>query len=114
VVYEHALSLDPNTGALLRDAKGKPQLDALVLDRDEAGTINIPPKGPGWTNVDGAAVPEVPVPLRALESNEELFFDFASVVAVKNKDLYAQLEEVGFTQRDRDLLEGIAKKLGID
>ena len=39
---------------------GKPWLDALVLDRDEAATVNIPPKGPGTTNTPGAAVPEVP------------------------------------------------------
>ena len=112
VVYQYALATDPNTNSLPFDANGVPKLDALVLDREEAATVNIPPKGPGMTNIPGADVPEVPVPMRPLEPNEELCLDFGGIVVVKNKDLFAQLES-GFGQKDRELLRAIAQKLGI-
>jgi hypothetical protein len=113
VVYEHALATDSDTGSFLLDSKGRPYLDALVLDRDEAATVNIPPRGMGMTNVPGADVPEVVVPMRALEPNEELFVDVGGLPMVKNTDLYPKLE-VGFTQADRDLLAKIARKLGVE
>ncbi len=112
VVYEYALATDPDTGANTYDEQGKPRLDALVLDRDEAATVNIPPKGLGMTNVPGAGVPEVPVPMRALEPNEELFVDFGGIIMVKNRNLYAQLDS-GFYSTDRELLQKIAQKLGV-
>jgi len=109
VVYDNVLATS-DSGSPLVGPDGKPMLDVLVLSKEEAATVNIPPKD--VTNVAGADRPEVPCPLRALESNEELFFDFGGVVAVKNRELYAQLE-VGFTSEDRALLQAIAKKLGI-
>jgi hypothetical protein len=112
IIYEYALATDPDTGGTIFDEQGRPKLDALVLDRDEAAAVNIPPKGTGMTNVPGADVPEVPVPMRALEPNEELFLDFGAVIVVRNKDLYAQID-VGFSASDRALLEKIAKKLGV-
>jgi hypothetical protein len=113
VVYEYALAINEDTGALLRDANGLPYLDALVLDRDEAATVNIPPKGPGMTNVPGADVPEVPVPMRALEPNEQLYFDWGSILMVKNTDLFEQSSGDGFSQADRDLLKKIAARLQV-
>jgi hypothetical protein len=113
VVYELALATHPDTGAVLAGPDGKPLLDALVLDRDEAATVNIPPTDTGSTNVPGADQPQVPVPLRPLEPNEELFFDFGRSVAVKNLDLFPELE-VGFTHQDRILLKAIATKLGVE
>jgi hypothetical protein len=113
VVYEYALATDPDTGANSYDAQGRPMLDALVLDREEAATVNIAPKGTGMTNVPGAGVPEVPAPMRALEPTEELFVDFGGIIMVKNKDLYAQLES-GFYSTDRVLLQKIAQKLGVE
>jgi hypothetical protein len=106
VVYEYVIA-EPPAGP-----DGKPALDVLVLDREEAATVNIPPTGPGTTNTPGAGAPDVPCPMRALEPNEELFFDFGSVIVVKNTDLYPQLEE-GFTSEDRKLLKAIAEKLGV-
>lgn len=109
VVYERVLA-DPPAGP-----DGKPMLDVLVLDREEAATVNIPPKGPGATNVPGADAPEVPVPLRPLEPDEELAFDFGGIVVVRNKHLWAELErQSGFTAEDRRLLAAIARKLGIE
>ena len=113
VVYEYALATHADTGALLLDSAGKPMLDALVLDREEAATVNIPPKGLGMTNVPGADAPEVPVPMRRLEPNEELFFDFGNIIMVKNTDLFEQLE-VGFSGQDRLRLKKIAEKLGVE
>ena len=72
--------------------------------------MNIPPLG---TDVPGAEAPEVPCPLRPLEPDEELFFDFGGVVTVKNVALFSALE-TGFTAADRALLKGMARKLGVE
>ncbi len=111
IVYQNVIAMSPS-GYPLASPEGKPMLDVLVLSKEDAGTVNIPPKGPGSTNTPGADAPEVPVPLRPLEPNEELFFDFGGIVAVKNLDLYPQLE-IGFTAEDRALLKRIAEKLGL-
>jgi len=67
----------------------------------------------GMTNVPGADQPEVPVPMRALEPNEELFQDWGGIIMVRNTDLYPQLL-VGFDASDRELLRKIARKLGVE
>lgn len=113
VVYDRALATDPDTGGVVAGPDGQPMLDALVLDRDEAASVNIPAKGLGATNVPGAGRPGIPVPLRPLEPNEKLFFDFGGIVAVKNLDLFEQIES-GFTNQDRSLLKAIAKQLGVE
>ena len=113
IVYEYALATSPDSGVPLFDSQGRPQLDALVLDRDEAATVNIPPKGLGMTNVPGADAPEVPVPMRALEPNEELYRDWAGIIMVKNKDYFPE-PEAGFGEEDRRLLKNIAAKLGVE
>lgn len=109
VVYDNVLAVS-ESGSPLVGPDGKPMLDLLVLSKEEAATVNIPPKE--VSNVPGADRPEVPCPLRALDPDEELFFDFGGIVAVKNRKLYPQLE-VGFTSEDRALLQAIAKKLGL-
>jgi hypothetical protein len=109
VIYDLVLATAPN-GTPLPGPDGKPQLDVLVLKKEEAATVNIPPDG---TNIPGADVPEVPCPLRPLEPGEELFFDIGGVVAVKNVALYAAME-VGFTAQDRLLLKAIGRKLGVE
>jgi hypothetical protein len=108
VVYDVALALDDH-GNVVTDANGTIQLDNLLLTKEEASTVNIPP---GGTNVPGAAEPPVPCPMRPLEPNEELFFDFGGVLAVKNTQLY-NATLTGFTAEDRNLLKAIAKKLGV-
>lgn len=108
IVYDPVLAFG-KSGVALAGPDGKPALDVLVLSKDEAAAVNIPPHG---SNVPGADVPEVPFPLRPLEANEELFFQFGGVVAVKNVELYQALE-VGFTYNDRKVLQAIAKKLGV-
>ncbi len=106
VVYDPVIATS-DTGQALVGPDGRPVLDVLVLKKEEAASVNIPPAA---TNVPGADVPEAPPPLRRLEANEELFFQFGGLVAVKNKELYQALE-VGFTAQDRALLKSIAQKL---
>lgn len=110
VVYDFVVAYALN-GSPLVGNDYKPTLDLLVLTKDEAATVNIPPKGPTVSNIPGADVPEIPPPLRALAANEELFMPFPGVVAVRNKDL--QPLEYGFNRNDRALLEAIAHKLGV-
>ncbi len=109
VVYDLALVTGP-TGTPVAGPDGQPVLDVLVLKKEVAATVNIPPQG---TNVPGADEPEVQCPLRPLEPDEELFFDIGGVVTVKNVTLFAAFE-VGFTAQDRALLKAIAKKLGAE
>ncbi len=109
VVYDFVVAYS-ESGAPLAGPDGKPMLEALVLGKEVAATVNIPPKQ--FTNVPGAEVPEVPMPLRPLEPNEELCFEFGGIVSVKNLDLYP-LVEPGFTPEDRALLKAIARKLGV-
>ena len=109
VVYDSVVAYAKN-GAPLVDANEKPMLDVLVLTKEEAASVNIPPKGPGVSNIAGTEVPEIPPPLRPLEPSEELCMPFFGVVAVRNRDFMPQ--EPGFNQNDRSLLKAIALKLG--
>ena len=108
VVYDSVIATSL-TGQAVPGPDGKPMLDVLVLSKDHAASVNIPPN---FSNVPGADVPEVPMPLRALEPGEELFFQFGGVVAVKNLELFESIKE-GFTAADRALIQSIAKKLGV-
>lgn len=110
MVYDRVIAYYSN-GSPASDENGNPQMEALVLNRDEAATVNIPPKGIGMANIAGADRPEVPPPLRALHEDEELFFPFPGIVAVRIK---GSLEaDRGFTEEDRSLLQAIARKLGV-
>jgi hypothetical protein len=108
VVYDLALVYDEK-GYPVAGPDGKPMLDVLLVPKDEAASVNIPPQG---TNVPGAEVPAVPVPLRPLEANEELVFAFGNVPVVRNKEEFAKSAD-GFTAEDRALLKAIAQRLGI-
>ena len=110
VVYEQIIAYAPN-GAALADENGKPFLDVLLLTKEEAAGVNIPPKGVGQANIPGSDVPEVPPPLRPLRADEELFFPFPGVVAVRVKG--TQEADRGFTEEDRATLLAIARKLGV-
>ncbi len=108
VVYDCVIATAANGAALVGD-DGKPVTDLMVLSKSEASSVNIPPH---LANVPGADVPAIPVPLRALETGEELFFSLGGVVSVKNTALYSQLDN-GFTVKDREILLAIASKLGL-
>jgi hypothetical protein len=109
ISYSPVLAIDEEGQPIRED--GKPVLDAISIPRDEAATVNIPPQG---TNIEGADVAAVPVPMRPLDDEEELAFDPFAGVVVRNKTLYADAKADGkFTAADRALLQRIAAKLGV-
>lgn len=111
IVYDRVIALADN-GAPLASLDGKPVLEPLLMDRPIAATVNIPVKGRDIPDQVPTGF-EVPVPLRALDADEELYFQFGGSIAVKNKKLFGQLETGGFTAADRALLQAIAEKIGI-
>ncbi len=110
MAYDYVLSYAVN-GSPLFDENGKPMLEMLMLNKDDAATVNIPPKGLGMANIPGADKPEIPPPLRALNADEEFFVPFPGIIGVRIK---GSLEpDRGFTEEDRSVLLAIAKKLGV-
>ena len=110
IAYDRVISYAVN-GALLFDENDKPLLEGLVLNKDEAATLNIPPRGLGMANIPGADKPEIPPPLRALAADEEFFVPFGGIVGVRIKGTLEP--DRGFTEEDRTLLLAIARKLGV-
>ena len=111
VAYDNTLVYAEN-GHILADQNGKPMLDILVLTKEDAATVNIPDKTLGAANIPGSNRPEVPVPLRPLSDDEELFFIWGQTVAVRSKKGWAQTQNT-FTWQDRQMLQAIAVKLGV-
>lgn len=112
LVYENVLAIADN-GAPLVDEKGKPFLEPLLIDREDAAAVNIPVKDfTGKIQEQPTSTREVPVPMRALTENEELVLGLMGLVSVRNK---AALDEqtTGFTLHDRAMLQAIAVKLGV-
>lgn len=110
VSYDNVIAYAAN-GSPLLGADGKPMMDILVISKDEAASVNIPPKGLGVANVPGSDVPEVPPPMRALNPDEELFVPFPGLVGIRIKGTLEP--DRGFTEEDRAILLAIASKLGI-
>ncbi len=107
VAYDPVLATT-ESGLPLTGPDGKPMLDILLLSREEAASVNI------WHDQSGQSrphLPSVPVPLRELQDNEELFFLMPQVVSVRDRNIE---EDPGtFTVSDRKLLRAIAQKLDI-
>lgn len=110
VVYENVIA-SSDSGFAIAGEDGKPALEALLLSKADAATVNIPLKNSA--NEPGAGVPEVPVPLRDLEPEEYLDFGFGGNVIVRNRNYETEIA-ANFSLQDRDLLKSIARKLGID
>ncbi len=108
ILYDQVLAMD-DAGQPRTTSDGKPYTEELVLYREDAAALNIPPQG---TNIVGADVPPIPIPLRALDPEEELFFGMGGYVAVRNKTL-AEERDITFASQDRKLLQAIAAKLGV-
>jgi hypothetical protein len=108
VLYEAAL-----TGESIG---GEPEVAFLPLRKEIAATVNIPPKGTGQTNVPGADVPEIPVPLDwPLPANRKLVYRFGNTVAVRNLDVPLPEEERDKTLKELlRLVQAIAAKQGIE
>lgn len=110
IVYDNVIAFAANGGPLV-GTDGMPMLEPLVIDRDFAGTVNIPIKGTDVLDQIGTGH-EVPVPMRVPDPEEELYFQFGGTVAVRNKALFGALN-TNFNVSDRALLRAIADKLGV-
>ena len=110
VTYDQVIAYSAS-GSPLFDDKGNPTLEMMMMNKDEAAGVNIPPQGLGIANVPGADKPEIPPPLRALRADEELFVPFGSIVAVRVKGTLEP--DRGFTEEDRSVLLAVARKLGV-
>ncbi|MGB9611835.1 MAG: hypothetical protein ACPL7M_12750 [Bryobacteraceae bacterium] len=110
IIYDRVLATDER-GYPKAGPDGKPYFEPLALPRQEAATVNIPPKKAANEQKEG--LPDIQPPCRELEEDEELAFDFGGIVVVRNKN-FASQEVVGFTVADRELLRAIAKKLNVN
>lgn len=111
LVYDHVLAVADN-GAPLLDEVERPYTEPLLISREHAATVNIPIKDFGGQIQEQPTTGlEVPVPLRPITANEELFLAFGGTVAVRNKSSVVQTAE--WTAEDRSLLQRIAAKLGV-
>jgi hypothetical protein len=110
VTYDQVIAYAAS-GSPLVGEDGQPLLELMMLNKDDAAAVNIPPKGLGFANIAGADKPEIPPPLRPLRADEELFFPFPGIVAVRIKGTLEP--DRGFTEEDRALLTAIARKLGV-
>ncbi|HBY63862.1 MAG TPA: hypothetical protein DEH78_28895 [Solibacterales bacterium] len=107
VTYERALVYAAD-GRPMAGPDQRPVIDELVLPKEEAGEVNLPPDA----DAAARALPEVAVPMRALESFERIEFAFGGALVVKNVILLEQMQS-GFGETDRALLRAIARKLDI-
>lgn len=110
VVYDRVLATNGKAQPVA-GPDGKPYFEVLMMLKTEAATVNIPLKISA--NEEGADVEEVPVPVRALEPEEELFFDFGGLVMVRNTSI-VDTAVTGFTTQDREVLRSIARKLNVN
>lgn len=110
VTYDQVVAYAASGSPLVSESE-QPVLELMMLNKDDAAIVNIPPKGLGFANIAGADRPEIPPPLRPLRPDEELFFPFPGIVAVRVKGTLEP--DRGFTEDDRALLAAIARKLGI-
>ena len=113
VLYDAALAVAQNgITPLLRN--GRPYFEPLVLPRDQAIVVNLPPEFGSW---QGETKPPRPVPCKPLAPNEVLIIPPGISGAVLIRDMNTWQEESieggSFTKADRDLLWRIAAKLGI-
>ncbi|QOY86564.1 hypothetical protein [Paludibaculum fermentans] len=110
VIYENILAVNEK-GVPLQDENGRPYFEPVVMLKLEAGTVNIPMQMAA--NEPGTEKPAAQIPLRELDPDEELFFDFGGIVLVRNKTLIESNAPVGFTPQDRELLKAVARKLNV-
>jgi hypothetical protein len=110
VVYDSVVA-QGDSGQPLRGPDGKPQLEILVLRKEEAATVNLFETGLGEP---APSEPPVPVPLRALQPHEELEFGFGGTVVIRDKTIPLPSEQTGFTPADRKLLQQIGNKIGLN
>lgn len=109
VLYSSVLAVDER-GHPVFGPDGRPYFEPLMLFKHEAATVNLPIGE--YANEPGTEVPQVPVPMRALEPEEELIQGFGGVILVRNTRI-ADEGPTSFTYQDRETIRAIARKLGV-
>ena len=109
LLYEHVLATD-DKGKPAFGPDGKPYLESMMLFKQEAFTVNLPIGD--YANEPGTEVPPVPVPMRALEPEEELIQGFGGIILVRNKNIPEE-GPTSFSFQDRETIRAIARKLGV-
>jgi len=109
LLYDCVLATDEK-GKPVFGADGKLYFEPMMLFKQEAATVNLPSSD--YANEPGADVPQVPVPMRALEPGEELIQVFGGVIMVRNKNI-AEEGPTSFSYQDRETIKAIARKLGV-
>jgi hypothetical protein len=110
--YPIALRCDRN-GMVLPNTKGQPTTMPMQISSISAGTVNMLPRERMADYGPGSKVTPIPTPLRALRDDEELVFTFGGVVAVRVKEVKEWVSETYQHLSSRELLEAIARKLGV-
>jgi len=109
LLYDWVLATDEK-GKPVVGADGKAYLEPMMLFKQEAATVNLPMNDSA--NEPGTEVPPVPVPMRALEPEEDLIVGFGGVIMVRNRSI-AEEGPTSFSYQDRETIKAIAKKLGV-
>ncbi len=91
----------------------KPIVDQLIVLKEDAAELNIPPTVFYEAGEMPVVYPEVQPPLKPLEAGEVFDFVFGGSVVVKRPEVLETLNG-GFTSVDRRLLQSIAAKLGVE
>lgn len=116
VTYSRVLARDERNQPVA-DGQGRPLVEPLSMEKAFASVVNIPPDTHTGTSDTGVALYEYDCPLRELQPEEELVFAQMGTVVVRNGKLWQEHVENqsgAFLPRDRELLEGIAAKLGVE
>lgn len=109
LLYECVLAVN-DRGKPVFGPDGKPYFEPMMLFKQEAATVNLPLGD--YANEPGTEVPPVPVPMRALEPEEELIEGFGGVLLVRNKNIPEE-GPTSFSYQDRETIRAIARKLGV-
>lgn len=92
------------------DGAGNPKWKRLFLVPGEAAIVNIPPTGPGMTNVPGADQPVIACPMRELAEDEIIKAGFGNLpVLWKASEIATQ--EIGWTAAEKELLLAAARRI---
>lgn len=82
ITYDRVIALGDDGRSPAVDDQGQPFFEPLVIERDWAARVNIPPKAIGQVPDRPTTGKEVPVPCRALRPTEFLKLQFGGTLAL--------------------------------
>jgi hypothetical protein len=112
VVYQNALALD-EFGNPIRLADGQAALEPMVMTKDEARTLNIPPQE--WEVTGTLPAWPTPLDLKKLGETERIVVQgFSNIAVIRDMAKYEEESKDPSKQLDRieALLKKIAAKVG--